>query len=527
VKAATRSRAFARRLVGKVPVLAVAMALFATTGTSGASVGAAVNRQGEFRYAMAWSFTSFDPAKSTNPGGDFLYLQNVYDTLLTMTKNADGTVTPGPRLAKSYKVAVDGLSITFDLRTGIKFQDGNALTAAAVKANLDRNRGTGSTLATTLASIQSVEAPSDTQVVVRLSAPDPGLPYLLSSTYGMMVSPAAFTNSDLTTKPVGSGPFTLVSANRDTGAVFGRWDGYWDKGSPSVSRLTISSLADANVRYNGLRSGQFDGAYLTAPLDAQSKELAKDGYHYMVKYSASLYTLLMNSSKPPLNDVRVRQAVSMAINRKVMAKQLFPGLGRPVHTTFAKGFIGYDKSIDDPYDPKKARQLVEQSGAASTTLTLEYPAASPYDTMAQALQQFLTDAGLKVELVPVASSETRQAWRRGNYHMFIQASGQPEPSRQLTVQYIGQGPGDNNPVAAPAQLVDMANKAKVLTPGSAQQNKAYQEIDGWLSENPIHAPLMQLWTVIVTRPNVANTDSIMRLTMGDLDFRGVAITKKK
>jgi hypothetical protein len=95
------------------------------------------------------------------------------------------------------------------------------------------------------------------------------------------------------------------------------------------------------------------------------------------------------------------------------------------------------------------------------------------------------------------------------------------------VQYIGQGPGDNNPVAAPAQLVDMANKAKVLTPGSAQQNKAYQEIDGWLSENPIHAPLMQLWTVIVTRPNVANTDSIMRLTMGDLDFRGVAITKKK
>src|SRR5262249_8902295 len=159
-------------------------------------------------------------------------------------------------LAKSYQVAPDGLSISFELRTGVTFQDGAPFNATAAKANLDRAKT--STSASLITSITSVEAPDPTHVVVRLKQPDPTvLEVLAGGRPGMMTSPAAFNNTDLALKPVGAGPY-LPSGKPGGSVVYQRWDGYWDKTFKSAKTIMLDFVADNTARYNGLRSGSYD-----------------------------------------------------------------------------------------------------------------------------------------------------------------------------------------------------------------------------------------------------------------------------
>jgi peptide/nickel transport system substrate-binding protein len=496
----------------------------ATTTTSAAPTPADVaDREAEFTFAINYSYNSLDPHKSLSPGGDEAWLKPLYDTLVEVVDGPDGGVELGPQLATSFEVASDGLSVEFELRDDVTFQDGTPFNADAVKANFDRAMGPDSAVAGQLGTVGSVEVVDDTHVVVHLKEPDPSFLWgMAQNAVGSMISPAAF-GTDLNAKPVGTGPFQLVSAVQNGDVVYEPYDGYWDKDAALVKKYTLSSVFDENARFNGLRSGTYDAVYVGYTLDDQAQELAGEGYHYVQTAVASPLSLLMNSTKAPFDDVRVRRAVSMALSRQEISDELLSGVAPPAYQPFASFIEGFDPALDeDPYDLEAARKLVQDAGAEGATVRIISVATSPLDLMSQVVQQSLNDIGLNVELVPLAFADARAAWPKAEHHGMVNGlRASFEPGRILNIAYLG---GDN-PAPPPDELVKMADEARLLPVGSEERTKAYQEISAWLVENPVHVPITGTVQSILAQPKVVGADTLMKYAISRLDPRHVGIEK--
>lgn len=492
-----------------------------STGQSSAGNTAAANLGATLRYAHNSGFGILDPQMSPDFVAGQLAMRPIYDSLLTLTKTAGGSIGPAPQLATSWEVSSDGLAVTLQLRTGVTFQDGTPFNAQAVKANLDRALGAGSTIKGLLPSIAGVETTGDSTVVLHLSKPDESVLWALATnTTGMMASPAAFAT--LRSAPVGTGPYKLVSST-DSAVTYERWDGYWNKEVALAQKIVISTVPDVNARFNGVRSDQYDMAFLASPMDAQAKSLTSQGYHWNQSLSPINTGVLLNNAMKPFDDVRVRQAVSMAINRAQITRNLLNGMNPPAYQTFLKGYIGYDPSLEqDPYNLDQAKQLIQQAGAVGQSVDIIYPASAPYDAIASVVEQELTDAGLKVTLTPADNAQARAMWRTGKYSAAVLTNtGSVDPSTTLNGSYLG---GDNV-APPPPELVRMAADANKLPVGSDAQNVAYQAISKYLQQNPIHIPILQFGAVYLARRQVVGSDNFsLNGVAAAADFRGVGVT---
>jgi peptide/nickel transport system substrate-binding protein len=481
------------------------------------------DRSAELTFAYSTGATSFDPHTTPNFSADQLYLRPVYDRLVTIGSDDDGTPVLEPQLATSWEYSEDQMSVTFTLRDDVTFQDGTPFNADAVKANIERALGPESTVASQIPYVESVEAVDDTTVVFHLAQPDPALPWeLANNTTGYMVSPDAL-DSDLASTPVGSGPFKLVSYQRDGDVVYERWDDYWDRDAALVQDLTITTVTDQNARYNGTRSGQIDATFLATPLDAESESLENEGFHWDHALSPVTVGVLLNSEMPPFDDVRVRQAVSMAVNRAEISETLMNGINPPVYQIFTEGIVGHDPDLnEEQFDLDAARALVEDAGADGASVEIIQATTAPQDVLAEAVQQALGDIGLDVELVPLSPTEARPEWRTGGYSAFVgPIIGQPAPSQTLDVSFLSA----DNPATPPADLVDMAREAAAQPVDSDEQQQAYEDIAAWLVENPVHVPIVQFSTVILSRPEVVGFENMMTTGIAELDFRNVGVTE--
>lgn len=488
-------------------LIAVSLSSFALAGCSGSSaddkagsVSGKVDRSKELRFAIPFSPLSLDPVKGTSR--EPLWLRNVYDNLLGVVVGKGGTAAAGPGLATKFEFSNNGLDLAFTLRDDVKFQDGSTFTADAVKANIDRAKTlNGSTYGTAFAPIKDVQVTDATHVTFHLNQPAPALPWILASTTGgMIVNPKAF-NSDLAKVPAGSGPYTLVPGSSNTKMVFKRWDGYWDEDKNPASSITISEVVDGNARYNGVRSGQYDAAWLAHPQDQQSLDLKDQGFQPQTVLGSAIYGLYFNTKVAPFDDVRVRKAVTMALNRPQIAKSLWP-LSEAVDQVFAPGTLGYDKSLKTvPYDPEAAKKLIEEAGVAGKTVKFIATTTPPMQSVMEVVQQAVSDVGLKVQLIPLNASEATPTFLRGGYGAVLTTiSTTPERAADLELNYLG---GGRSPAPAPAELVKMAKAAAVLPLDSSEREAAYQGINRYLTtESVITVPMQQVPITVLAGPNV-------------------------
>lgn len=524
-----RSTRVRRRAVGSV--LALAILAGACGGDSDNSPGSdagsstEVDRSGELRFAVHYGWASFGDPHQGFSEGDGLWMRPVYERLLTFVQTPEGGIDLAPQLATSYEVAEDGMAVTFDLRDDVVFHDGTPFDADAVKANFERAMGPDSTVSGAFESVQQIEVVDEHQVTLHLSRPDPQLPWALSwGLPGMIVSPAAF-DSDLATAPVGTGPYTLVSIEKDADAVYRRWDDHWDPDAALAETLTISTVFEGNARYNGLRRGEFDAVYLTTPLDVESKALVDEGYHWVQGMSPFSLGLMLNSDEPPFDDVQVRRAAQLAVNRTQISEELLVDLLPPTSQAFNSGFLGHDPDIPvDPYDPDEARRLVEEAGADGATFDIIHSTALPQASMAQVTQQALAEIGLQAQLVPLSPTEALPAWRRGDHAAMLgHITGQPEPSMTLDLSYLpGDNPPSNNPArSADPELAAMAEEGLRLPVGSEEREQHYQQIARYLFENPVHVPIAQFSSVTVCQPRVVGCESLFDI--GRMEFRGIGV----
>ena len=307
-----------------------------------------------------------------------------------------------PALAERWEIT-DPLTYVFHLRHGVKFSDGRPLTSRDVKWTLDsiRNGSIITPKASTFRYVQSVEVRDDFTVVVHLSEPYAALLWNLSD--GAIGIVPAGSGADFNRNPVGSGPFRLVSMAQDKEVVLERNPNYW--GEPAhVQRLRFAVVPDTTTRALELRKGSADveinalTADMVATIEARHQLAVQRAPGTIYAY------LAFNLRDPILKDVRVRQALAYAIDRRPIIHYLWRDMARPATSVLPPQHWAYDGDVETyNYDPAQAQKILNDAGypvknGVRFHLTMKTSTEESTRLLAVVLQQQLRDVGIVLDI---------------------------------------------------------------------------------------------------------------------------------
>jgi len=373
-----------RKLLVFALFLALSLPVFVFAGGSaektnkGSSQGQTSNQSSSMTNAAQKPFVvgqiaepkSLDPAADTAVN-DFRILVNIYDGLVQFKP---GTLQVEPDLAKSWTISKDGLTYTFDLRTGVKFQDGTPFNAQAVKFNFDRmldksnpyHKSTGPfPLAFFFSSIKDTKVIDDHTVQFTLNAPYAPLLSNLAYPTGLLVSPAAVEKygKDFGRHPVGTGPYEFVNWVSNQKVTLKRNPDYF-KGMPGLSEIIFRPITDANTRVNEMLSGGLDLMVEVPPDSLKLFENKTNNYKIYQQTGPHTWFLILNMKSAPFDNRDARLAANYAINKQAIVQNVLQGTASVAVGPVPKAFgWAYDKNLQPyPYDPAKAKQLLKESG---------------------------------------------------------------------------------------------------------------------------------------------------------------------
>jgi peptide/nickel transport system substrate-binding protein len=372
-------------LIGVLAVALVAGSLAAVNATTAGAASSGPKHGGSISYALEAETTGgycLPSAQLVTPGIEVV--SAIYDTLVTI--NAKGAYVP--YLAQSVTPNATFDQWTIQLRPGVKFQDGTALDANAVKLNLDTYRGqnpnVGSPLNTfVFQNVADVNVTGPLTVVVDTKTPWPAFPALLFGAGRTgIVAPAQLQNNDVCkTKLIGTGPFKLVEWRPNQDLIVARNPNYWRPGLPYLDKITFVPVPEAAQQLNGLQGGQYDAietSSATNILALRTRKKAGQVNEFDTDNGADVGYGLLNDAKPPFNDPTARLAVAYAgdpvelnaiINQgsETLATGPF-GPGNPAYLTFAQARAEGLPS----HNLAKAKALVKQYSAAHGGQPLAY-----------------------------------------------------------------------------------------------------------------------------------------------------------
>ncbi|MFD1716101.1 ABC transporter substrate-binding protein [Amnibacterium flavum] len=351
--------------------------------------------------------------------GDAIILQTVYDTLLDTA--VDGSIVEGVADEWSYDDTLTELS--FHIRPGQSFTDGEDLDAAAVAASLEASR-VGPSTASRLLSVSSVEAPDDETVVVRLSEPDGALISNLADVPGAVGAPSSLGTESAQTEPIGSGPYSLDPQLTTTGAkyVLVKNDENWNADAYPFDRVEFQVIADQTAALSAVRADQLDFAYL--PSSDLLTQFDDPRYTTGTTPPSSLSVLWLadrgGEVVPALGDVRVRRAINLALDREGIAAAINPGLSAPTAQVVNPAGGAWSDALNEtyPYDVDEARALLTEAGypdGFAVTMPSTF-ASIQYEPI---VTQSLADIGITVtwETVPFQDFYTKVFTK--TYAMFL------------------------------------------------------------------------------------------------------------
>jgi len=332
-----------------------------------------------------------------------------------------------PDLAESWTISDDGKVYTFKLRSGVKFHDGSDFSADDVKFSLDRARAPDSTNAQKglFEAINTVEVVDPTTVKVTLKHPQGSFLYNMGWGDAVIVSPkSADTNKE---KPVGTGPFKFDNWARGSAIKLVKSDHYW--GEPAhLDKVEFRIIPDASAAVPAMLSGDVQ-AFPNMPVGDSMSQLEADPRLKVVVGSTEGETILaMNNKKPPFDNIKVRQAISHALDRKAIIDGASNGLGTPIGSHFAPHNPAYiDLTGTYPHDLEKAKELLKEAGLENgfkTTLKLPPP---PYARDGgQIIASELREIGIDAEIIPLEWADwLKQVFTDKDYDMTIVSHTEP------------------------------------------------------------------------------------------------------
>ncbi len=326
--------------------------------------------------AASAAVTTWDPVRSFST--EALYMGNVYETLLKA--NPEGSEEPfTPGLAESWDVNDEGTTWTFHLREGATFHSGTPVDADAVKQSIEAAQEYGGA-SFIWAPLESIEVQDAQTVVMHLSYSAP-MDLIAASTYGAwIVDPEALAASkDDETYfedgiDAGSGPYTVADYTPGKEVVLEAYDEYWNEdGAPHYTTVDIAITPDAVTAQQMLTSGEIDLA-TTLPMENVESVAQEIGGEVRTANSPFNFLAYFNTTRAPLDDVKVRQALSYAIPYEDLIEVGGYGYGTQSHGPVPKGIFPYSEDVPQyTYDLDKAKQLLEEAGHADgIDLTLTF-----------------------------------------------------------------------------------------------------------------------------------------------------------
>ena len=337
---------------------------------------------------------NLDPTAGAAAAIDEVVYANVFQGLTRF--GPDGSIRPD--LAKSWDVSGDGTVYTFHLQDGVTFQDGSSFDAEDVKFSLDRARAEDSVNAQKqlFAGIESVDVLDPLTVKLTLKAPDGALPFKLAWGDAVMVAPESADQN--ASHPIGTGPFMFKDWAQGDHITLSAYEGYWGA-QPKLREATFRFISDPTAAFASMMAGDVD-AFPNYPAPETAAQFKSDPRFKLIIGSTEGETILaMNERNAPLNDIRVREAIAHAINRKDLIDGAMFGYGTPIGSHFAPHNPAYVDLTDlSNYDPAKSKALLKEAGVSDLKLRLALPPPSYARRSGEIIQAELAAVGIQTEI---------------------------------------------------------------------------------------------------------------------------------
>jgi peptide/nickel transport system substrate-binding protein len=472
---------------------------------------------GEITVGLEAETNSWLPGEGTfnQPGTNVAYA--IYDPLMHRTE--DGSVEP--YLAESMEPNAELTEWTLTLRPGVQFHDGTPLNAQALKTIFDDYlKAPGSNLAATLAEVNSLDVVDDLTVVYKLAATNAAFPDNLVAAAGWPFSPtaAAAAGPDAGEKPVGTGPFVFTSWQRDSQLVVEKNENYWQEGLPHLDKITFRPIPDEDARLASLQSGDIDVMQsLRQSTVVKAREL--DGVSNYEHLGSNSGGSTMNTSKPPFDDVRVRQALAHAMDQEALIEVLGGKGVTPVQTQFFSPDSPYyseklEKSYPD-YDVEKAQELYDsyindpersdgKPVGTPLSFTFQCPPDPSLNELSQLYQAFFGVLGAQVTLQQTEQAAWIQDMLAKDYDMGCTRVGADRDPYIVFKQAFTEGP--LNMTAFQSPEIDKQLDVLRTTTDLEERKAAVEAIGEVLNENVPNTYSAGTLTVMAARDAVKNLD---------------------
>jgi len=435
-------------------------------------------RGGSVVVAISADPPGWDPTLSTSQEIARVTYGNVFEGLVRFDRS--GAIVPA--LATDWSVSDDGLTWTFALRAGVRFHDGSPLTVDDVLAKFARARNpdSGHVNQGYYAAVAEVAAPDAGTIVFTLTQPSRSLLYNLARP-DAIVFPAALAETQRS-QPVGTGPFRFARYVEGSEVRLERFDGYWNPELPYLDGATFRIISDANARVAALQAGDIDLIGGAVPAEQVGVIAANPALKVASGTATAEITVAMNNSRPPFDDVRVRQAITHAIDKRAIVEGAFFGLGTVIGTHMSPSEPYYVDLTDTyPYDPERARALLAEAGYAGG-LTFDFELPEPYAIerrTGEVIAQQLREVGITVNLSVVEwGTWIQRIFLAADYDMTI--IGHSEPRDIDIYARPGYYYRYDNP-----RIAELLAEAEAA-PSAEAETAAYREIARIIAEDAVN-----------------------------------------
>jgi peptide/nickel transport system substrate-binding protein len=340
-----------------------------------------------------------------------------------------------PQLAQSWDASADGRVYTLRLRQGVKFHNGQEMTAEDVRFAIDytMNPKNGAYGFKTLSLVERVETPDRYTVQIVLKRPNAGFLTALSQIKTVSVVPNGSLAEGVDKPavfPAGTGPFKFVEWQSRQRIVLERFDEYWGH-QAYVDRVVLVPIQDDSVRLTALRAGDVDVVERT-PYEwvRQVADGKLPGLGYVEAKYAGYRRLMFNAADPPFDNKKLRQAMAHALDRGEVLQAAYFGFGEPAEQKYPRGHVWYFEGVRPPaYDLDRARALLREAGYNGETIELQSDDSTMDQTEATTFQAQLKKIGVNVKILAGESGSLGSLQRRGEFAFtFSGSSFDPDPS---------------------------------------------------------------------------------------------------
>src|SRR5438132_4694059 len=373
---------------------------------------------GQMTWAIHFTLapTLFEPAETPGLITPFMILYALHDAML---KPMPGKGM-APSLAESWSMSPDGLVYELIMRKGVRFHNGEPVTAADVKFSFERYRGISAK--TLKDKVAAVETPDPGRIRFRLKQPWPDFMtfYGTPATGAGWIVPKKYVekvgDEGCTKHPIGAGPYKFVSFNPGVELVLEAFDGYWRK-TPAVKRIVMKVIPDESTRLAALKGGEIDIAYsIRGELAEDLQQMPGLSVKSVVLQAPNwIYFPEQWDPKSPWHDLRVRQAANLAIDREGMNKALFLGYCKTTNSIIPDTFEYYWPPPPAVYDPVKAKKLLAEAGYPNGFDAGLFYCDSSYSNIGEVAVNYFQEVGIRVKLEPIERAAFAAAYAGKKY----------------------------------------------------------------------------------------------------------------